>query len=95
MNVVCRRIIYIFIFFTNKNSIACIYMFNKICIWHCFLVDKVSDRYASPSARPVAATAFIDQKAVPYMHFIVLPPTCLKLIIKIMRRYNVNNSQPA
>ena len=21
---------------------------NKICIWHCFLVDKGSDRYASP-----------------------------------------------
>ena len=21
---------------------------DKICIWHCFLVDKGSDRYASP-----------------------------------------------
>ena len=26
---------------------------DKICIWHCFLVDKVSDRYASPdTGRP-------------------------------------------
>ena len=44
-------------------------MHGKICIWHCFLVDKGSDRYASPdtgraeglyiwpSRRPVSATS--------------------------------------
>ena len=29
------------------SSWSCV-MEDKICIWHCFLVDKGSDRYASP-----------------------------------------------
>ena len=52
------------------------------CIWHCFLVDKGSDRYLSPIQalafvlaciwRRVPIWAFIDQKAVPYAYHITV-----------------------
>ena len=64
------------------------------CIWHCFLVDKGSDQYASPDTgraegeclyrRQVPIWAFIDQKAVPYTYLLIpyFRPQCAKIISK-------------
>ena len=70
-----------------QGSLSCVcwvdmvhdFVADTICIWHCFLVDKGSDRYASPETgraegeclyrRHVPIWAFIDQKAVPYAFY--------------------------
>ena len=51
-----------------QGSLSCVcwvdmvhdFVADTICIWHCFLVDKGSDRYASPDT---------GRKAVPYAFY--------------------------
>ena len=62
--------------FPPKLFVVCRY--DKICIRHCFLVDKGSDRYASPdTGRAWYRSEPLSTKKQCHMHFIVRPPTCL------------------